>query len=311
MRIIFVFCCLLPMLITQAQNQVAISMDDLPFLQWPGDTPLAKLKASNERLLNVIKAKGVPVAIFTNEVNVDTPEKEAILKQWLHNSMITAGNHSYAHKNFNQTTNAEFESEILKGEKLTKKLLKGTNKQLSYFRFPFNATGNDSTSRFAMEKFLSKNGYVLTPFTVESSDWLLNSLYLDALNKNDLEKAKTVGEYYVKYTLEVFEYFEKLSRSEFGYNIKHIYLCHDNELNADYFGQLIDKLKERSYSFISLEDALKDQAYQSKDYYIGPSGMSWFYRWKKDPAVQQELLRSSPDPDGKLLKEYQALTSKR
>ncbi|HEY5823890.1 MAG TPA: polysaccharide deacetylase family protein, partial [Cyclobacteriaceae bacterium] len=268
---------------------------------------LTKLKASNERLLNVISAKRVPVAIFTNEVNVDTPQKEAILKQWLDNPLITAGNHSYAHKNFNQTTNAEFESEILKGEKLTKKLLKGTNKQLSYFRFPYNATGKDSASHFAMEKFLNKNGYVSTPFTVESSDWLLNSLYLDALKKNDLEKAKAVGEYYVKYTLEVFEYFEKLSRSEFGRNIKHIYLCHDNELNADYFGQLIDELKERNYSFISLAEAMKDKVYKSEDYYIGPSGMSWFYRWKKDPVVRQELLRNSPDPDEKLLKEYQAL----
>jgi len=191
----------------------------------------------------------------------------------------------------------------------TKNILEGTNKRLSYFRFPFNATGKDSASHFAMEKFLNENGYVLTPFIVESSDWLLNSLYLDALKKNDLERAKIIGESYVKYTLEVFDYFEKLSVKEFNRNIKHIYLCHDNELNADYFGKLIDKLKERKYSFISLEDALKDEVYKQKDYYIGPSGMSWFYRWKKDPAVQQEMLRNSPDPDKKLLKEYKELKS--
>ena len=308
MRIIFVFCCILSV-VSYAQNQVAITMDDLPFLQWPGNTSLTKLKASNERLLKAISTKRVPVAIFINEIDVDNSEKEAILKQWLDNPLITGGNHSYAHKNFNQTPNAEFEAEILKGEQLTKKLLKGTSKQLSYFRFPFNATGKDSASRFAMEKFLNKNKYVLTPFTVESSDWLLNSLYLDALKKNDLEKAKAIGEAYMQYTLEVFDYFEKLSMSEFGRNIKHIYLCHDNELNADYFGQLMDKLKERNYSFISLADALKDQAYQREDYYIGSSGMSWFYRWKKDPVVRQKLLRDSPDPDEKLLKEYQVLTS--
>jgi peptidoglycan/xylan/chitin deacetylase (PgdA/CDA1 family) len=284
-------------------------MDDLPFLQWPGDTPLMKLKASNERLLNAIIIKHIPVAIFINEVDVNTLEREAILKQWLDSPLITAGNHSYAHKNFNNTTNAEFKSEILKGEEITKKLLNGTNKQLYYFRFPFNATGRDSLSRTAMEKFLKEREYIPTPFTVESSDWLLNSLYMDALKKNDPEKARAVGEAYVRYTLEVFEYFEKLSESEFGRNIKQIYLCHDNELNADYFGELIDKLKERKYSFISLADALEDPVYQQQDYYVGPSGLSWFFRWKKDPAARQELLRGSPDPDEELLKEYKILTS--
>lgn len=310
MKIIFVFCSLLYLTAGYSQNQVAITMDDVPFLQWPSTTSIKELRDGNQQLLKVIESKEVPVAIFINEVSLTTPDKIAILKQWVEHPMVALGNHSYSHKNFANETLPEFESEVVKGELLTKKLSKGTGKNLSYFRFPFNATGKDSVSRFAMEEVLIKKGYKSVPFTIESSDYLFNSLYMDALKRGDQAKAIEIGQAYIKYTVELFDYFEGLATTRFGKNIKHIYLCHVNALNADYFDELIGRLKENRYSFISLEDAMKDEVYANTNYYHGPHGFSWMYRWEKDPVIRQKLLADSPDPDEKYLKEYQALTSK-
>jgi hypothetical protein len=46
-------------------------------------------------------------------------------------------------------------------------------------------------------------------------------------------------------------------------------LVPDNPLNTDYLGELIKRLKHDGYTFIGLNEALKDKVYQSKDHYTG------------------------------------------
>jgi hypothetical protein len=38
-------------------------------------------------------------------------------------------------------------------------------------------------------------------------------------------------------------------------------------------------LKERGYSFVTLDDALADPAYSSRDRFVGDVGVSWLQRW--------------------------------
>ncbi len=37
--------------------------------------------------------------------------------------------------------------------------------------------------------------------------------------------------------------------------------------------------KKRSYNFVSLEEALKDEAYKLPDTFIRRNGISWLHRW--------------------------------
>jgi hypothetical protein len=154
--------------------------------------------------------------------------------------------------------------------------------------------GRDSIAHYQIKKYLKESGYINTPFTIESEDWAFNSAYEEAWKKGDSKKADEIGRQYIEHTVRLFEYFEKIILELYGRNIKHIYLCHDNHLNADYLTDLLAALTKQGYKYISLDNALKDKIYQSNDYYTGPYGFSWVYRWQKDELKRKTLMRQEP-----------------
>ena len=79
-------------------------------------------------------------------------------------------------------------------------------------------------------------------------------------------------EQYLLHTGKMIDFYEELTMKTIGRPIPHIYLCHDNELHADHFGRLVEVFREKGYEFISMEEALKDEVYQSKDSYVGRMG---------------------------------------
>ena len=77
----------------------------------------------------------------------------------------------------------------------------------------------------------------------------------------------------------VFAYSEQLSKQVVGYEPKQILLLHGNQLEADHIGELLDVFRKRGYRFITLEDALSDQAYSLPDTYVGEEGTGWLDHW--------------------------------
>ncbi|MBA4144817.1 MAG: polysaccharide deacetylase [Cytophaga sp.] len=284
----------------QSKKQVAITIDDVPFTQWSDATHLQVKKAANEKLLQVFTAGKVPVTLFINEITLQGTEEKAridVLAKWLENPLVTAGNHGYQHANFNTTSVADFQQEVVKGEVITRQLLSRFKKPLKYFRFPYNATGKDSVSRFALEAFLKSKGYISTPFTIESQDYSFASRYQSELDKGATQAAEQTGRDYVAYTLKTFAYFEKVTQEQYGRPIAQIYLCHDNQLNADYMPLLLAELTKAGYDFKSLDEVMRDPVYQSTSCYTGPYGFSWLYRWEKDLKRRREMMMGQPEMD--------------
>jgi len=101
----------------------------------------------------------------------------------------------------------------------------------------------------------------------------------------------------------VVDFFEQRTLEVVGHEIPQILLMHANRLNADLGGDLLTMLKRRGYRFITLDQALKDPAYQLPENYAGTNGISWIHRWsmtkgmpdKSEPAepkwLQQEFER--------------------
>ena len=58
---------------------------------------------------------------------------------------------------------------------------------------------------------------------------------------------------------------------------------------------LLNALTKKGYKYVSLADALKDKIYQSKEYYTGPYGFSWIYRWQGDETKRKSLMRREPE----------------
>ena len=284
-----IFLCFIAQAAIAQPKAVAITIDDVPNIQtYQGYT-------FSSQLLGVVNTLELPVTIFINEKNIygnqfATQNRQGLVK-WLNNPYVTAGNHTFSHLNYSDTTLDGFKKDIKKGSLITRETLK---KNPKYFRFPYNNMGKDSIAHHQIEKYLKESGYINTPFTIESEDWAFNSAYEEAWKKGDIKKADEIGHMYIAHTIKLFEYFEKISLELYGRNIRHIYLCHDNHLNADYLMDLLTTLTKQGYKFISLDDALKDKIYQSKDYYTGPYGFSWVYRWQEDEAKRKSLMKQEP-----------------
>lgn len=64
-----------------------------------------------------------------------------------------------------------------------------------------------------------------------------------------------------------------------GYEPRQILLVHGSMLNAEHFGEVIALLRKRGYRFISLQDALEDDAYSLPDTFVADEGSGWFRHW--------------------------------
>ena len=63
-------------------------------------------------------------------------------------------------------------------------------------------------------------------------------------------------------------------------------------------------MKARGYAFITLEEALADEAYRSPDTYVGRWGISWLHHWELTASGKRSL---PPDPPDWVAKAYDAL----
>ena len=101
-------------------------------------------------------------------------------------------------------------------------------------------------------------------------------------------------EEYVPYMLAKVDYFEQQSVALLGYNLPQVLLMHANELNADSYGALLEGMREHGYTFVDLESALKDPAYQRADAYTGKWGPSWIHRWAIGEGKAKEFFAGEP-----------------
>ncbi len=180
-------------------------------------------------------------------------------------------------------------------------MLAARGRKPQWFRHPFLHAGRDAKTRAHLADFLDKHGYRVAPVTIDNSEWIFASAYLKLLERQDDERAARLRAEYVDYMGAKFAYFEDQSQALLGRQPAQILLLHANVLNADALPELLEKIGERGYEFISLDEAMKDSAYALEDGYFGPAGITWLHRWalsqKKpasfyagEPKVSQEVL---------------------
>jgi peptidoglycan/xylan/chitin deacetylase (PgdA/CDA1 family) len=264
-----------------ARREVAVTFISLPYARsWPDDS--VTVEKTTRRLLETIKSNGIPAVGFVGERAIfKEGEKEpqtAPLRMWL-DAGLELGNQTFSHRWLYKTPLSEFEEDVLRGETVTRQLLRERGLPLKYFLYPYLNTGPDLETKASFEKFLAKRGYTFAPVTIDNMDWLFARVYDEAMKRNDAETMKRVGEEYVPYMESMFEFYEKLSVDVVGYEVPQVLMLSASKLNAVYLEDLVQMLKRRNYSFVSLDAAIKDKAYQQPDKYTGPVGISWLQRW--------------------------------
>jgi peptidoglycan-N-acetylglucosamine deacetylase len=286
------------------RREVAITFDDLPATYGDGD--LERFRSITSRLLHSIKANNVPAIGFVNEGKLhranQLKERTALLKMWL-DAGLELGNHTYSHISIDQFPLERYQEEIIRGEEVTKKLMTEKGMKLKYFRHPQLRTGPTPEYKKGLEQFLASRGYTIAPVTIDNNDFMFAAVYGEAKMRGDTETMKRVSDAYIPYMETVFEFFEKLSVDFLGYEIKQTLLLHANDLNADHFDDLVRMMKKRGYTFISLDEALKDKAYQLPDA-LDKKGLSWIHRWMKAKGMEIRPEPGEPKLIGELFQAY-------
>jgi peptidoglycan/xylan/chitin deacetylase (PgdA/CDA1 family) len=261
-----------------ARREVAVTFDDLPTPY--GD--LEDMRRITSRLLESVKRNGVPAVGFVNEGKLyrrgEMDARTELLRAWL-DAGFELGNHTFSHLNLQRAPLEEYKDDVLRGETVTRMLLRERGMTLRYFRHPFLFTGTTPEYKKGLAEFLAARGYTVAPVTIDNADYVFADVYFKAKKRGDAETAKRVADAYVPYMETVFEHFERLAAETFGREIKHVHLLHANEINADRFDELAAMLKRRGYAFVTLEEALKDPAYRETDA-LYKNGISWLHRWR-------------------------------
>ena len=299
-----------------ARKTIALTFDDLPVStigQDPSAAAQTRAKEITTKILATLKKHNAPATGFVNEEKLNTPgardSRASLLEDWL-NAGMELGNHGYSHLEFSSVSLAAFEDDFVRGDVITPLLVKMHGGAAArYFRYPFNDTGDTAEKKQAFVEFMKSRNFAAAPMTFENDDWMYTALYDPATAKGDSERTGRLKAAYLEESEREITNVEQLSQSLFGRQIAQIADLHVNGMNADALDDLLTLMEKRGYQFVSLGTALNDGAYQTRDEYVGPAGISWLHRWQ--PALGKKMdFSGDPEPAQWVRDDYKKLTAK-
>ena len=286
---------------------VAITIDDLPYAGGP--QRLEEATRTAEAFVEALARYEAPASGFVTGVNVmiegQTDARLDVLRRW-RDGGIHLDNHSFSHRSFHQIPQTAYLDDATQGLLFPDYLMREKSDSVRFYRHPFNHTGNTKAARHAFDRFLEERGLLLAPFTVEHADYLFNQLYVNAREKADSAAMTRIGEAYLAQLDTAFTFAEDLAQETFGRAIPQVFLIHANAINAAYLVPMLDRLQARGYRFVSLDEAVRDPAYDTPDHYVGNYGISWLHRWRETLNLENRL-RHEPDPPRWIIDAYRAL----
>lgn len=295
-------------LVAQA-HFVAITVDDLPLALGKTQSGISPADAKtalavNKKILRALSRHHVPATGFVIDQNVQRlgiATGTKILQRWIAPG-FDLGNHFYSHADVNSLTVAQIEQQILRGQETIVPLLQTVARKPKYLRFPYNHTGDTKEKRDAIAQLMATNGYQLAPCTIDSSDYKFNDAYVIALARRDRQATARIRADYIAYSAAEIDWYSKVDKDVFGYDVPHVMLMHDSPLNSDTINEILAIFEQRGYRFVTLSEALKDSAYTTPETNITKFGPMWGYRWAKEKNVNVNDV-DEPDPP-KWISEY-------
>jgi peptidoglycan/xylan/chitin deacetylase (PgdA/CDA1 family) len=288
----------------QGPKQVAITIDDLPHSGSGIASTFPELRRFTKALLAPLASAHIPFIGFVNErsrANLTPAQLRSLLDMWL-DSGGDLGNHTATHPDLNRIALEKYEQDILAGEAVTRAVLEARGRKLRYFRHPFLHAGQTIETKRRLEQWLAAHGYTVAPVTLDNSDYIFAAVYANR------KKADGILVEYIAYMQSIVHFFDRRSIEVLGRRLPQILLIHASELNRDGMSALLDMFREKGYTFVSLEEALKDPAYRESEDYAGPNGFSWIHRWALTKGMP---LKMEPDEPKSILREYKLIQARR
>jgi ketosteroid isomerase-like protein/peptidoglycan/xylan/chitin deacetylase (PgdA/CDA1 family) len=261
-------------------KQVAITIDDLPCVYC---TTTEEQQEVIGKLIGTLKEYNAPAIGFVNEGKLYEDksldeDRVKLLSDWL-DAGLDLGNHTYSHISIDRATVDEYEKDLIAGEKITRPLMGQHGRELKYFRHTQLRTGPTPQYKERLDEVLKKHKYVTAPVTFDNDEYIYGYSYHKAKLAGDSASMRIIAYEYIDHMKRVFWHYKSLSRKMLGRNIAHVLLIHANELNADHLPHILDVLRADDYAFATLDEVLKDEAYQLPEAQSA-RGLSWLLRWQ-------------------------------
>jgi peptidoglycan/xylan/chitin deacetylase (PgdA/CDA1 family) len=278
-----------------ADRQVAITIDDLPRGGDHGGADFESIRDMTVKLVRPFHEQKIPVTAFVNSgrTELSRDELRKILSLWL-GFGADLGNHTYTHPSLNTTPVDQYEAEIVKGETVLEETVMAFGKRVEFFRYPFLQTGATAESKRAIAEFLATREYRNAPVTFDDADYDFARAYIDPKMRDRVKRE------FLPYLESVVAFFEQRSIEVVGREFPQILLLHASQMNADTIPATLAMFRRRGYRFISLNEALHDDAYKFPEDYVGTGGFSWIHRWSRAKGMPN---RGEPD-EPKWLTDY-------
>jgi len=259
--------------------------------------------ATAKLLVEKLKTHKVPAIGFVQGSMISDGEKmfpvrAEIVKMWRDEGFeIGIGN--YKHVWFYDTPYDEYVAGVEKNEQIVKKILAEKNLPLRYFSYPYLNTGRSTEDKLRFESWLKLRGLRSMQYTIDNQEWMYSYAYDIARMDNDISTMNEIRVEFIRYMDQMFDHYEAYSQEMFGRNISQTMVLTTSRLVADSADDLFGMIEKRGYKFVPVDEALKDEAYNTPENFVNKSGVSWFERWT---LAQGKRLRDEPKVSGQVLK---------
>ena len=254
--------------------QLALTFDDLP---WNGNpVPPAEMRTQTVHLLEVLHAHHAPAAAFVNCDRAD--DARDVLKLWL-DAGVELGNHTARHRDLNRAiSRSDLDLWLNDVRRCDTFLREFVGRPEKYLRFPMLHEGATETQFRSAAALLSELGLRNAHVTIDNSDFLLAGPYARAVHNRESEWAKTLAQAFVAHDIAATRHFQEVARRKLGADIPHVLLLHMNTMTVDGLDTLLSAFEREGFEFVTLSAALANPAYQRREIYRGPKGLSFLYR---------------------------------
>jgi beta-lactamase regulating signal transducer with metallopeptidase domain len=276
------------------------------------ENPPKDSDATARLMIEKLKAHKIPAIGFVTGASISDGEKlypvrANIVRLW-RDAGFEIGIGGFKHTWFYESTFEDYVANVEKNELVTKKILAEKNLPLEYFSYPYLNTGKNADERNRFESWLAARGITPVKYTIDNSEWMYSYAYDMARNDNDIGTMAEIRVAFIKYMSQMFDHYEAYSREMFGRDIAQTMVLTPSRLVADSSDDLFGMIEKRGYNYVSMKEALTDEAYKTQESFYGNSGISWFERWT---LAQGKKLREEPKVDEEVQKIWDEKNSKK
>jgi peptidoglycan/xylan/chitin deacetylase (PgdA/CDA1 family) len=244
--------CLFNLCSYAEDNEIAITIDDLPFVGSGTSTP-NNLKRTQDRFMAIVNAlvdNQVPATGFA--IGGAVAKNEWDLLETFRDRGLTLGNHTYTHLSLNSISAEKYIADIEKADNTLSRVMT----EPKYFRYPYLAEGKGEKKQKVLN-YLGEHQYTVAPVTIDSKDYEFNAQFYRIPYRQRAQRLEQFKKRYLAFIWKQTEKAEKKAKRVEGQPVKQILLIHANLLNSLCLGDIIELYRSKGYKFISLEEALK------------------------------------------------------